>query len=91
MCSQWLRCEGQSLDFASKRLQELPLREGSTVHVTAKLVGGGGDGGSTGAESRDAFLEMYKIPKADKVQCTSARPSVVERGMDSRSMRMKRS
>lgn len=31
------------------------------------LCGGGGDGGSTGAESRSAYLEMYKGKQPDKV------------------------
>lgn len=40
--------------------------------VTAALEplrfrGGGGDGGSTGAESRSSYLEMYKERKEDKV------------------------
>jgi hypothetical protein len=32
-----------------------------------RLRGGGGDGGSTGAESRSSYLEMYKERKDDKV------------------------
>jgi hypothetical protein len=43
------------------------LRAGSTVHVAARLLGGGGDGGSTGAESRSCYLEMYQGKKPDKV------------------------
>lgn len=32
-----------------------------------RLRGGGGDGGSTGAESRECYLEMYLEKKPDKV------------------------
>ena len=43
------------------------LRAGSTVHVAARLLGGGGDGGATRAESRSCYLEMYQGKKPDKV------------------------
>ena len=32
-----------------------------------RLHGGGGDGGATGAESRDCYLKMYAEKKPDKV------------------------
>ena len=32
-----------------------------------RLRGAGGDGGSTGAESRSSYLEMYKEKKEEKV------------------------
>jgi molybdenum-dependent DNA-binding transcriptional regulator ModE len=32
-----------------------------------RIRGGGGDGGSTGAESRSSYLEMYKEKKVEKV------------------------
>ena len=37
------------------------------VRAAPRLVGGGGDGGSTCAESRSCFLEMYAGKKPDKV------------------------
>lgn len=40
---------------------------GATLAVTRRLRGGGGDGGSTGAESRSCYLEMYAEKKPDKV------------------------
>ena len=44
------------------------LAMGDVLHVrTAKLCGGGGDGGSTGAEDRRAWLEMFLEKKPDKV------------------------
>lgn len=38
-----------------------------TLELLPRLRGGGGDGGSTGAESRSCYLEMYAGKKADKV------------------------
>jgi hypothetical protein len=35
--------------------------------LSYRLLGGGGDGGSTGAESRSCYLEMYAGRKNDKV------------------------
>mmetsp|Transcript_43847 Transcript_43847/g.139734 ORF Transcript_43847/g.139734 Transcript_43847/m.139734 type:complete len:386 (-) Transcript_43847:97-1254(-) len=43
------------------------IMENSTLEVMGRLRGGGGDGGVTGAENRDAYLEMYMEKKADKV------------------------
>ena len=39
----------------------------ATLSLSLRARGGGGDGGSTGAESRSAYLEMYAAPKADAV------------------------
>lgn len=52
----------------TKRLGEVGLQPGSTLFTTCRLLGGGGDGGSTGAESRSCYLEMYATKKADKVR-----------------------
>lgn len=38
-----------------------------TLTLAYRLLGGGGDGGSTGAESRSCYLEMYAGRKNDKV------------------------
>ena len=44
------------------------LRDGDVLEVRlAGLRGGGGDGGSTGAEDRKAWLEMFLEKKPDKV------------------------
>ena len=43
------------------------LLAGDFVTLYPRLRGGGGDGGSTGAESRSSFLEMYATKKAAKV------------------------
>jgi len=39
----------------------------SLLEIMPRLQGGGGDGGSTGAESRSAYLAMYKGKQHDKV------------------------
>lgn len=38
----------------------------STLSLKFRLCGGGGDGGATGAESRDCYLNMYAEKKPDK-------------------------
>ncbi|KAJ6435653.1 hypothetical protein OIU84_000788 [Salix udensis] len=38
-----------------------------TLILQTRLSGGGGDGGATGAESRDCYLNMYADKKPDKV------------------------
>ena len=43
------------------------------VSLLNGLQGGGGDGGSTGAESRSAYLEMYAEKKKDKADRTMTR------------------
>ena len=45
------------------------VREGSSLQLLPRLRGGGGDGGSTGAESRSSFLEMYARKKPAKARC----------------------
>jgi hypothetical protein len=40
-----------------------------------RLRGGGGDGGATGAESRSAYLEMYKEKGSGKVRLTPLLPT----------------
>lgn len=51
----------------SMTLREAGLLEGGTLEVQGVLRGGGGDGGSTGAESRSSYLEMYAPKKLEKV------------------------
>ncbi|KAK9670032.1 hypothetical protein RND81_13G172100 [Saponaria officinalis] len=48
-------------------LTTLGIRPWSTVLAHVKAAGGGGDGGATGAESRDCYLNMYAEKKPDKV------------------------
>ncbi|KAG9456289.1 hypothetical protein H6P81_000797 [Aristolochia fimbriata] len=67
--------------FAGKPLQDSStlLNSGigplSTLTLVPKLLGGGGDGGATGAESRDCYLNMYAEKKPDKVDPNETRLS----------------
>ncbi|KAG2668302.1 hypothetical protein I3760_15G154000 [Carya illinoinensis] len=47
----------------------------STLVLHHRLSGGGGDGGATGAESRDCYLNMYAERKPDKVDPNEQRLS----------------
>ncbi|OIW18624.1 hypothetical protein TanjilG_13376 [Lupinus angustifolius] len=47
----------------------------STLILRSRLFGGGGDGGATGAESRDCYLKMYAEKKPDKVDPNEQRLS----------------
>ncbi|KAF5749526.1 protein RTF2 [Tripterygium wilfordii] len=47
----------------------------STLVLSCRLSGGGGDGGATGAESRDCYLNMYAEKKPDKVDPNEQRLS----------------
>jgi hypothetical protein len=51
----------------SSTLQQAGVANGATLSVVLRVRGGGGDGGSTGAESRSCYLEMYAEKKPDKV------------------------
>ncbi|KAK9844802.1 hypothetical protein WJX74_007036 [Apatococcus lobatus] len=62
----WLEYQGHHLEDGAQ-LQQAGVGDGSCVHLHLRLQGGGGDGGSTGAESRSCFLEMYSSRKAAKV------------------------
>jgi hypothetical protein len=48
-------------------LSQAGVTDGATLSISSRLRGGGGDGGSTGAESRSCYLEMYAERKPDKV------------------------
>lgn len=63
---QWVEHNGRRWpkDVAAVVQGILP---GCKLYLRSKLLGGGGDGGSTGAESRSSYLEMYQDKKPDKV------------------------
>lgn len=65
-CGLVLLHNSKQLDDAAT-LAQAGVTDGSTLTVSARLLGGGGDGGSTGAESRSCYLEMYAEKKPDKV------------------------
>lgn len=47
----------------------------STLTLRLRFLGGGGDGGATGAESRDCYLKMYADKKPDKIDPNEIRLS----------------
>ncbi|DBB01814.1 hypothetical protein WJX77_008966 [Trebouxia sp. C0004] len=55
------------------QLASAGVRPGDFIALHQRLRGGGGDGGSTGAESRSSFLEMYATKKAAKVNPVEAK------------------
>ncbi|KAK3001624.1 hypothetical protein RJ639_020754 [Escallonia herrerae] len=59
----------------STRLQNPRFTPHSTLVLHPRLPGGGGDGGATGAESRDCYLNMYAVKKPDKVDPNEQRLS----------------
>lgn len=54
-------------------IAESSIKSCSTVCLGFRLRGGGGDGGATGAESRDCYLKMYAEKKPDKVDPNEAK------------------
>jgi hypothetical protein len=63
---QRIVCGGRTLNPLSTVAAE-GLPPCATLQLVARLRGGGGDGGSTGAESRSSYLEMYMGKRPDKV------------------------
>ncbi|XP_019096030.1 PREDICTED: protein RTF2 homolog isoform X2 [Camelina sativa] len=59
----------------STRIQVSKLPSFSMLTLYPRLRGGGGDGGATGAESRDCYLNMYAEKKPDKVDRNEQRLS----------------
>ncbi|CAK9857336.1 unnamed protein product [Sphagnum jensenii] len=69
-------CSGEDavyLSMAGKPLRDdwcvmdCGIERHSTLGLGVRMRGGGGDGGATGAESRDCYLNMYAVKKPDKV------------------------
>lgn len=69
-----LSLDGKPLS-ASTRIQASNLPPVSMLTLRPRLLGGGGDGGATGAESRDCYLKMYAEKKPDKVDPNEQRLS----------------
>ena len=61
-----LRCCGRTLPLRAS-FHSAGVSRDAVIELLPRLLGGGGDGGSTGAESRSAYLEMYRGKKHDKV------------------------
>ena len=64
--TQRVVCGGRTLDLRQS-LVAAGVVPGASLQLLPRLRGGGGDGGSTGAESRSCYLEMYLGKKPDKV------------------------
>ncbi|KAH6827484.1 RTF2 RING-finger protein [Perilla frutescens var. hirtella] len=58
---------GKPLSDSTPLLQNHQITPFSTLTLHLRFHGGGGDGGATGAESRDCYLNMYAVKKPDKV------------------------
>jgi hypothetical protein len=71
--SYYLTSDGRPLP-ASSPASALPPSGSVQLRLRA-LRGGGGDGGATGAESRDCYLSMYLTKKPDKADPNEARLS----------------
>jgi hypothetical protein len=65
--------DGFYLTLNGKPLNDSTMIRNSTISNLSSLIlhsrvfGGGGDGGATGAESRDCYLKMYAEKKPDKI------------------------
>ncbi|XP_074351274.1 uncharacterized protein LOC141690369 [Apium graveolens] len=59
----------------STTIKSSKIAQFSTLKLNFRLSGGGGDGGSTCAESRDCYLNMYASKKPDKVDPNEQRLS----------------
>ncbi|KAL6549588.1 hypothetical protein OROHE_008319 [Orobanche hederae] len=66
---------GKPLPDSSLVVQNPLIAPLSTLTLHLRLPGGGGDGGATGAESRDCYLNMYAVKKPDKVDPNETRLS----------------
>lgn len=66
---------GKPLPGSTSLLRNFRIPPSSTLTAHLRLHGGGGDGGSTCAESRDCFLNMYAVKKPDKADPNEVRLS----------------
>ncbi|XP_057767850.1 uncharacterized protein LOC130988108 [Salvia miltiorrhiza] len=65
--SSFFTLNGKPLSDSTPLLQNRQITPFSTLTLHIRFHGGGGDGGATGAESRDCYLKMYAVKKPDKV------------------------
>ncbi|GMH42252.1 hypothetical protein BSKO_10171 [Bryopsis sp. KO-2023] len=66
----WFECCGRVASLESRLGNFSTSYDSITVSARGRFRGGGGDGGSTGAESRDCYLDMYKEKRASKVDAS---------------------
>lgn len=72
--SLYFTFQGKTLKDSSSVLS-CNLPQFSYLTLQIRVPGGGGDGGATGAESRDCYLNMYAVKKPDKVDPNEKRLS----------------
>jgi hypothetical protein len=70
----YFSCGGKAL-ADNCRLMDMDIGHNSLIQLIPRVCGGGGDGGATGAESRDCYLKMYAEKKPDKVDPNETRIS----------------
>lgn len=68
----YFSCGGKVL-ADNRRLIDMDIGHNSLIQLIPRVCGGGGDGGATGAESRDCYLKMYAEKKPDKVDPNETR------------------
>ncbi|KAK6136433.1 hypothetical protein DH2020_029854 [Rehmannia glutinosa] len=73
--SLFFTLNGKPLSDSTPLLQNSQIAPLSTLTLHLRFLGGGGDGGATGAESRDCYLNMYAVKKPDKVDPNEMRLS----------------
>lgn len=64
---------GGTMLCSASTLEQAGVRQGSFLELRLALRGGGGDGGSTGAEDRRAWLEMYQDKRRETINPEEAR------------------
>ncbi|KAJ0091477.1 hypothetical protein Patl1_14768 [Pistacia atlantica] len=67
LSSFYFTLNGKTLDESTPLFQNPQIAPLSTLYLRQRVFGGGGDGGATGAESRDCYLNMYAEKKPDKI------------------------
>ncbi|KAL8040805.1 hypothetical protein ABFX02_10G123500 [Erythranthe guttata] len=73
--SLFFTLNGKPLPDSTPLSQKSPIAPLSTLTLHLRFNGGGGDGGATGAESRDCYLNMYAVKKPDKADPNEMRLS----------------
>lgn len=75
LSSLYFTLNGKILDESTPLFKNPQIAPLSTLYLQQRVFGGGGDGGATGAESRDCYLNMYAEKKPDKIDPNEQRLS----------------
>lgn len=73
--SLYFTLNGKIIDESTPLFNNPQIAPLSTLYLRQRVFGGGGDGGATGAESRDCYLNMYAEKKPDKIDPNEQRLS----------------